>query len=309
MPEAAAMFGKELSENQYLNAFLDELQRIRDLSPRTIKAYARDVGDFLAFLEARNVATWSPEHGLQSQDLRAYQNKLRLDGLSSSSIARRNSALRSFWKFLKREGYCGDDPSDMILSPKAENRLPAFLSQREMVALLDSLPKNGFLATRNRAILEVLYSTGLRVSELLSITESDYRRSDGQLKVLGKGSKERYVFINNASKDKLAAYLEFRDLKVKAGVDALWLNFRGKALGTRGLRYIFSKFCTTGAIAKNMHPHMIRHSFASHLLEKGADLRVVQELLGHSSISTTGIYTHVGLEQLRSVYNDHHPHG
>ncbi len=297
------------SDNEHLLAFLHDLKFIQGRSERTIAAYERDINDFLSFIQGRLNSTWTPSVPLTTHLVRAYQNHLRLIRLSPRSIARRNSAIRSFLKYLHREGVANDDPSDLILSPKVGRHLPAFLSQGEMVALLDSIAADGFKGLRDGALLELLYSAGLRVSELTSITEHDYLVGESQIRVIGKGDKERIVFVNDRARARLDAYLPQRGLKAKAGVRALFLNMRGGALTARGVRHIFSKFCVGAAGAKKLHPHMIRHSFATHLLEGGADLRVVQELLGHRSISTTGIYTHVGVDHLRSVYRDHHPHG
>ena len=298
-----------VSDNEHLLTFLDDLRAIQGRSERTVEAYGRDIRDFLAFIEGRLNRPWTPEIPLTTHLVRAYQNHLRLIRLAPRSIARRNSAIRTFLKYLHREGVAQDDPSDLIMSPKIGRHLPAFLSQGEMNALLDSFNADGFKGLRDSALLELLYSTGLRVSELTSISEHDYLVGEGQIRVIGKGDKERLVFVNNRARQKMEAYLPQRGLKAKPDVRALWLNMRGGPLTARGVRHIFSRFCVGAAGAKKLHPHMIRHSFATHLLEGGADLRVVQELLGHRSISTTGIYTHVGIDHLRSVYRDHHPHG
>lgn len=295
--------------DECLSSFLKDLVLLKGRSRRTVDAYRTDLNYFLSFLHSRLGRSWNPDESLSTAVIRSYQNQLRVDKLAPASIGRHNSAVRSFLGYLFREGYSKEDFSDLFLSPKKGRTLPGFISSSAMISLLDSMPCEGFLQMRDRSLLELLYSTGMRVSELTSLNRLDYSSESTTIKVTGKGNKERIVFVNERATARMDAYLPYADLKAEEGVVALFLNHRGRRLTSRGVRYIFSRFCLTVASGRKIHPHMVRHSFATHLLEAGADLKIVQELLGHKSISTTGIYTHVGIEHLRSVYNDHHPHG
>lgn len=300
---------KSVSSDKYLSFFLKDLSTLYGRSEKTVKAYNKDIIFFLEFLNSRNSGAFDFGKPLTTTEIRSYQNRLRTKNLSPASVARHNSSVRSFLSYLFQEGYAPEDSSDLLLSPKRGRSLPGFLSAKNIASILDSMTDDSFLEVRNHCILELLYSTGMRVSELVSLKRSDYKPGLASLKITGKGNKERVVFFNKRAISILDDYIPYVDLKAVEGVNALFLNYRGRALTTRGVRYIFSRFCLTIAAGKKIHPHMVRHSFATHLLEAGADLKIVQELLGHKSISTTGIYTHVGIDHLRSVYNDHHPHG
>ncbi|MDC7124029.1 MAG: tyrosine-type recombinase/integrase, partial [Spirochaetales bacterium] len=216
-----------------------------------------------------------------------------------------------YYKWLLLQGYIGFNPFDNIRSLKKQHKLPDYLFEKEIDALI-ALTGTGFTGIRDRFILELLYSTGCRVSEAVSINISDIDFKDHAIKVSGKGQKERIVFLGKRAMNCLEEYLALRNIRADKddpdAVNALLLNFRGARITQRGIAGIIEKYVSKSGIVKNVSPHTFRHSFATHLVEHGADIRVVQEMLGHESLSTTQIYTHMGIERLRDVYNQAHPH-
>lgn len=297
------------AEHGLLERFLSDLASLSGRSAATVAAYRRDLAGFLDFVAVRLGAPYEPGQPLTPPLVRSWLAELRRQRLALATIARRASAARTFFGWLTREGLVQDSPADLFVSPRRGRTLPGFLPRAEMLRLLDELGGKDLKGARDAALLELLYATGLRVGELTSLVVADLSPDEPRIRVVGKGNRERVVFLTERARQRLDTYLPVRALAARPGVESLFLNLRGGGLSSRGVRHIFGRFCLTVAAGRRIHPHMIRHSFATHLLEGGADLRVVQELLGHQSISTTGIYTHVEVEHLRSVYRDHHPHG
>jgi site-specific recombinase XerD len=250
--------------------------------------------------------------GAGSQDLRDYLVELRGEKKSPLSINRRLSCLRSFFAYLRRGGLIEANPLAGIAGLKKTRGLPVFLFEDEMEKLLD-IEGLDFTSVRDRALLEVLYSSGCRVGELASLKLERGAPSTRRLKVLGKGGRERYVFLGESARRALAAWLAERSARLEVAgrrdERALFINSRGGALSTRGVFYIVARRAAEKGLEKPAHPHTLRHSFATHVLNRGADIRVVQELLGHASLSTTQVYTHLGLDALKDIYASAHPHG
>lgn len=268
-------------------------------SPETLRAYLRDVEEFLDTLPGK------PEDA-DRNDIRRYLALIQARGCSKRSAARKLAAIRSFLHYCHLDDLQGN-PAKAIHTPKFGRSLPNFLYPETVAALLD-LPANDPLGLRDKALLELLYATGIRVGELVAMELKDYRRDSMQILVTGKGNKQRLLPVHRLAMARMDHYLlEGRPGLSKGETSAFWLNSQGKALGQRGVRWLVSKYCQRLSLLRSVSPHAIRHSFATHLLENGADLRTVQELLGHSSLSSTQIYTHVTRERLKTVYNNSHP--
>ena len=291
-----------------LELFADYLAFDRGLSDRTVSAYQRDLVRFLAFLE--EVGRRSPRE-VQASDLREYIYHLTEAGMAATSIRRAQSALRTYFAFLLGEGTVEEDPTERMESPKVGRILPDTLSREEVFSLLEAPDATHRLYWRDRAILEVLYGSGLRVSELAGLGLTDADPGEGVLLVFGKGSKERLVPLGGAASRALDRYLrEVRPTLEKGkGRGRIFLNARGTPISRTAVWTLVKKAARRAGIEKDVSPHTLRHSFATHLLEGGADLAAVQELLGHADISTTQIYTHVDREYLRQVHRTFHPRG
>jgi integrase/recombinase XerD len=289
-----------------LEPFNDFLVLEQGASPRTHEAYARDLARFATYAISRG-AVAPPD--VTARMLREYVYHLKDLGLAPASIRRNVSALRTYFKFLLGEGHVARDPSERLESPKRWRTLPEVLSVAEVDKLLASPTLDDPLVFRDRALLELAYGAGLRVSEWISIGVRDVMFDEGLVRVFGKGSKERLVPIGRRAIGALASYVrELRPrLEQGEGRGALFLNARGQPLTRMGAWKILQKYVTRAGIEKHVSPHTLRHSFATHLLEGGADLRAVQEMLGHADISTTQIYTHVDREYLRTVHRQYHP--
>lgn len=289
-----------------LEPFNDFLLLEQGLSPRTHEAYGRDLTRFATYALGRGAPAPTD---VTARLLREYLYHLKDLGLAPSSIRRNVSALRTYFKFLLGEGHLARDPSERLESPKRWRTLPEVLSVAEIDRLLASPSLDDPLVFRDRALLELAYGAGLRVSEWISIGVRDVMFDEALVRVFGKGSKERLVPIGRRAIGALASYV--RELRPRLehgqGKGALFLNARGQPLTRMGAWKILQKYVTRAGIEKNVSPHTLRHSFATHLLEGGADLRAVQEMLGHADISTTQIYTHVDREYLRSVHKQYHP--
>jgi len=289
-----------------LAPFNDFLMLEQGASPRTDEAYGRDLARFAAYAMARG-ASGPPD--VTARMLREYVYHLKDLELAPASIRRNISALRTYFKFLLGEGHVTHDPSERLESPKRWRTLPDVLSVAEVEKLLASPALDDPLVFRDRALLELAYGAGLRVSEWISIGVRDVMFDEGLVRVFGKGSKERLVPIGRRAIGALASYV--RELRPRLergeGRGALFLNARGQPLTRMGAWKILRKYVDRAGIEKHVSPHTLRHSFATHLLEGGADLRAVQEMLGHADISTTQIYTHVDREYLRSVHRQYHP--
>jgi tyrosine recombinase XerC len=294
-----------------IDQFRDYLQVSRRLSPHTLKSYSEDLLQFLNFLtrDDFSCAGWeSVDHRL----VRGFLGHLQEAGLSRRSMARKLSAVRSFYRWLRRQGAVERDPTVGVVGPKQERRLPSHLPAPEMDAFLMAPDRTDPRGLRDAAILECLYSSGMRVSELVALNVEDLPSSGDSLTVLGKRQKERLVFLGRAARETVAEYLSLgRPRLFAAGrrpdPRALFLNKNGTRLTDRSVRTIVHRYIEEAALSTHATPHTLRHSFATHLLENGADLRTVQELLGHASLATTQIYTHVSGEQLRKVYDAAHP--
>jgi integrase/recombinase XerD len=290
--------------------FQDYLAFERGLSDRTTTAYARDLTRWADFLEEQGVT--APDR-VTPAHLREWVFSLKDAGLAASSIRRAQSAVRTYYGFLLGEGAVSADPTERLESPKLGRRLPEFLTHEEVQALLDAPDPSSPLFWRDRAILELLYATGMRVSELAELPMATLDLDDGFLTVFGKGSKERLVPVGAPALRALGRYL--RDVRPTLdrgrgkGKGRVFLNNRGGPLSRVAVWGLVKASAHTAGIEKTVSPHTLRHTFATHLLEGGADLAAVQELLGHADIATTQIYTHVDRDYLREVHRKHHPRG
>jgi tyrosine recombinase XerC len=290
-----------------LERYLQYLTHVRHLSPNTLSAYRRDMELYFAFLREQELTLEKMDAG----SARSFVGYLSRRGLSSRSINRVLSAVRGLYRFLERVGVEAGNPFASIKSLKVDGKLPTFLFEEEIEQLLEAGEPQGMWELRDLLILELLYSTGCRVSELAaaSLTDLDFKGST--LRVVGKGNKERLVFIGRAACKRLREYLlKRRALKVNdpEGRRALLINRRGGRLTVRGIQTIVERLLERSPLDKAATAHTFRHSFATHVLRKGADIRVVQELLGHASLSTTQVYTHLDMERLQKVYGSAHPH-
>jgi integrase/recombinase XerD len=291
-----------------LARFTDYIALEQGLSPRTQEAYQRDLLRFAEYAEAKGVAA-PPD--ITARLLREYVYHLKDLGLSPASIRRNVSAVRTYFRFLTGDGVVVRDPSERLETPKRWRSLPDVLTVQEVQQLLASPTLDDALVFRDRALLELAYGAGLRVSEWITLGVRDLLLEDGLVRVFGKGSKERLVPIGRSAIGAAAIYLrELRPrLEKGEGKGVLFLNARGKPLTRMGAWKILRGHVERAGIAKHVSPHTLRHSFATHLLEGGADLRAVQEMLGHVDIATTQIYTHVDREYLRQVHRSYHPRG
>lgn len=300
------------SELRYpmVDKFLRYLQVEKNTSSHTVKNYAADIILFSSFLTDRLGKDFQWQK-IGILDIRAYLAFLNKEKYARTTIARRISSLRSFYKFLLREDYVKQNPFVKIRTPKLEKRLPVFLEELEINEIL-TLPEKNQLGFRDQAILELLYATGCRVSELVGLTLVNIDLSNQYVLLLGKGNKERIVPIGYTCCQAVRQYLQMARgalmMKYHAEAhDKVFVNSRGGPLTDRSVRRILDKYITQMAMQKNVTPHTIRHTFATHLLDHGADLRAVQELLGHANLSTTQIYTHITTERITSVYIKNHP--
>ncbi len=290
--------------------FLTYLKVGNHYSAHTLESYGLDLRQFLQFLEEEKISNLETVDHLL---LRKYLSNLKQAGLAKSSITRKIACLRTFFKFLSKQGYLAENPVLGLASPRREKRLPAFLYPEEINAFLKMPDQSSGLGIRDQAILEIFYSGGLRLQEVVNLKMEDLDLSRGYLRVFGKGSKERMVPIGGVARRILLRYLtEVRpELLTKspniAFQNNVFLNYQGTRLSGRSIQRLVHKYLKKLSLDRKISPHSLRHTFATHLLENGADLRVVQELLGHVDISTTQIYTHVTKERIRSVYLNSHP--
>ena len=291
---------------ELLDKYVRYLEVERSLSPYTVRNYSTDVFHFMNFLDSEEV------HSLEEIDhsiIRNYLGQLLDAGTVRASISRKMSALRSFFRYLNREGIIDNEPLNRVSSPKMEKRLPSFLTSEEILSLLSAPDSATPQGLRDHAILELLYAAGLRVSEIVSLDENSIDIVSRQIRVWGKGSKERMVLMGEPAAEAVTQYLDYGRVKLQGpeSTDALFLNRYGKRIAERRIQYLLKKYAGQAGISRRVHPHMLRHTFATHMLDGGADLRVVQELLGHSNLASTQIYTHVTRSQMRSRYLDAHP--
>jgi integrase/recombinase XerC len=314
-----------------IEKFLAHLRSVRNASPHTLRNYKMDLEQFLAYLNPPD----SPPPQVAQIDhhvIREYLGHLHDKKLQKSSMARKLAALRSFLKFCAREGMVKENAARLVATPKLPKRVPSILSAEEMNQFLDGLAttemgKAGrkrrpskkaddsarLMLERDRAILELLYASGLRVSELTGLDIEDMDRKEQMLRVLGKGSKERIIPYGSKAEEAVKRYWPLRaDLLARAGkggaAQAVFLNLAGRRMSPRAVERMVKKYVRLMNVNWDLHPHSLRHAFATHLLADGADLRAIQELLGHSSLSTTQRYTHASIRQLMEVYDKAHPH-
>jgi len=297
--------------DRYIEKYIRYLEVEKDYSRHTILNYSKDLSEFKAFLGERALET------VDYLALRKFLSVLRERNLKSRSVSRKLSCLRSFFRFLNREGLLKSDPAKAVSNPKLEKHLPKFLTEEEITRLIESPDSAKLLGLRDRAILETFYSTGIRVSELVGLNLEDIDFFSGVVKVRGKGKKERMVPIGEKALGALRDYAQkskpegdgaaSNSRSRKNNLQAVFLNKNGSRLTDRGVRLILDKYIRLTALREDISPHSLRHSFATHLLNRGADLRSVQELLGHANLSTTQIYTHVTMDKLKGVYDKAHP--
>lgn len=290
-------------ERAWIDRFLSHLAHERRVSGHTIAAYGHDLHALAQFSGARRASTWSK---LGFSHLRAFAAAQHGAGMSPRSIQRRLSAARTFYEFLMREGHCARNPAQGVSAPKTKKRLPATLDADQMGRLL-AFRVDGTLSARDKAIMELFYSSGLRLTELVSLEVTAVDLKDRTVRVLGKGSKTRIVPVGRQAIAALKQWLQARTALVKSGTDALFVGKSGRRLSVRAVQLRVGTWGRRQGIGVHVHPHMFRHSFATHLLESSGDLRGVQELLGHADIGTTQIYTHLDFQHLATVYEAAHP--
>jgi integrase/recombinase XerC len=310
---------------EHLKAFLEHLRLNENASAHTVRAYDSDISQYLAFLAShfdRRVMDLTAAD-LDHLGARAFLGELHRNGQSKSSAARKLSAIRAFGRYLRREGVLDSDPAALVGTPKREQRIPAHLAVDEMSKLLEQPDTAVPLGRRDRAILELFYASGLRLSELVGLDLDDVNLSGRVVRVLGKGRKERIVPFNQSAAAAVRAWLADREQFLRTGTapggrgqapvgrfrarQPLFLNYQGGRLSTRSVDNLVRKYVAQCSTRYGISPHALRHSFATHLLEAGADLRAIQELLGHSRLSTTQRYTHVNAAQLLETYRKAHP--
>ena len=283
--------------------FLDFLVRERRLSPHTVAAYTRDLCRLQGFMVRNQLADWS---AISIRQARSFPAGLRRDGLSGASIQRMLSAARSFYRYMLQQNQVQSNPFEAVSAPKSGKRLPSTMSVDEMSALL-AQHDDSAASIRDRAMLELFYSSGLRLAELNGLEKDGVDLLQGEVRVTGKGSKQRIVPVGRKAVDAIQQWLSVRAELAAADETALFVNQKGGRLGKRGIQYRIDRWAKQRGIGRHLHPHMLRHSFASHVLESSGDLRSVQEMLGHADISTTQIYTHLDFQHLANVYDNAHP--
>ncbi|MBU1099865.1 MAG: site-specific tyrosine recombinase XerD [Bacteroidetes bacterium] len=294
---------------QFLKEYLALLKLERNLSENTIDSYESDIRSFLNYLDENKIEDFDE---VTHRSISNFFEGQKEAGMKSSSTGRYNSSIKGFFHFLSKNNYIRKNPTDNLPSVKIARDLPVVLSFNEIESILDQPDINDNLGLRDKAMLELMYSSGLRASEVLTLKLSDLFFSEEVIRVLGKGNKQRIVPVGSSAVDWVTRYLTFvrpHFLKRELSGNIIFLNKRGKGLSRMGLWKIVKKYVLEAGITKEVHPHTFRHSFATHLLEGGADLRAVQEMLGHADISTTQIYTHIDREYIKQMHTDFHPRG
>ncbi len=303
------IFHREATLNQTdIDEFLDALWSERGLSKNTLEAYGRDLKLFATWLEKKHLALLQ----VQSSHLQDYIVYCDEKGSKASSVARSFSSLKRFYRYQTREARIEEDPTALIDTPKQAKPLPSTLSELQVEALLGACDTSDSIGLRDRAMLELLYATGLRVTELVSLEYSQLSLQQGVVRVIGKGNKERLIPIGDEAVSWLSQYSEIARPELMAGKGisaALFVTKRGSGMTRQAFWYLIKRYALAVGITQKISPHTLRHAFATHLLNHGADLRVVQLLLGHSDLSTTQIYTHVAKARLQSLHQKHHPRG
>ena len=301
-----------------IGLFLESLAAEKGYSDQTIRAYRRDLEAFFSFIAQSQAADEGLKNGVHAVFSPSQIDGIRIRGYlgflhrrnKKATIARKLSAIRSFFRFLVKRGLVSENPAELVLTPKQDQTIPVYLSVDDMFRLLDSIPTDTLLGLRNRAIFETLYSSGIRVSELAGMDYSDVDFAGAVVRVLGKGNKQRILPVGQKALEAIKAYREQLDRQIDAEAlnnGALFLNKYYKRLTVRSIARILRNLVDAVGLLTTVSPHAIRHSFATHMLDAGADLRVVQELLGHKSLSTTQKYTHVSIDRLMETYDKAHP--
>ena len=293
----------ESAERGWIDRFLSHLAHERRMSGHTVSAYRHDLLALAEFAAKRRLGAWA---GIDNPAIRAFAAAEHGAGLSPRSIQRRLAAARTFFDFLMREGHCARNPALDVRAPKTKKRLPDTLDADQMGRLL-AFRVDDSLSARDKAIMELFYSSGLRLAELTGLGMGDVDLADRTVRVLGKGSKTRIVPVGRQAVDALKAWLRERAGLVKPGMETLFVGRSGRPLSVRAVQLRVGAWGRRQGIGVHVHPHMFRHSFATHLLESSGNLRGVQELLGHADISTTQIYTHLDFQHLATVYENAHP--
>ncbi|RKY42206.1 MAG: tyrosine recombinase XerC [Candidatus Makaraimicrobium thalassicum] len=287
--------------NRFIEKFSGYLDVEKNYSEHTLRAYRSDLRELADFLKDKDPGD------VTHLDLRRFLAELRRRDCARRTVVRKLGAVRSFFRFLSKEKYIKTNPADSMFTPKLDKRLPEFLDIKKTLRLITAPPLDSLMGLRDRALLEVLYSTGIRVSELVGLDRRNTDLIAGVIKVRGKGKKERIALLGRGAQRAVRNYLQERRDDATGVSEALFLNRRGTRLSDRSVRRIIDKYVRQCSIEQKVSPHSIRHSFATHLLNNGADLRSVQELLGHKNLSTTQIYTHLGSQRIREMYSKAHP--
>jgi integrase/recombinase XerC len=298
--------------HQHINAFLEYLQFQRNYSAHTLRNYSSDLLEFDRYLTRGGKDTHLHPHQIDHISIRDFLGHLHQKGNAKTSIARKLAAIRSFFRYLYSEGKVPSNPARLVHSPRLPERTPRFLSVREVETILELPDTHTDRGRRDRAILELLYASGLRIGELVRINLEDLSLEQRVTKVYGKGKKERLVPFGKKAEQALRRYVEkrgalLRRQRTARDPNAFFLNLRGSRISARSVERNLKEYIKKSALLLDVHPHLFRHSFATHLLNNGADLRCIQELLGHESLSTTQKYTHLSIKELMRVYRDSHP--
>ena len=294
---------------QAIQRFVKYLRTEKNYSPLTVSAYQSDLEQFLEFtvITLGRPESLEPD-SINREDLRLYLGRLIRHGISKRSVERKLASLRSFFRYMVQIGRIVNDPALTLSAPRKEALLPEFLREDEISQALKSIPCDSLLGLRDRAVLEMFYGTGMRLSELSGLNLEDIDLAAGTVRVTGKGNKQRILPIGRNAGKTIDAYLERRkDLNPLSLDRAVFLNYRGKRISNRGIQALVKKWLSLISEKKKLSPHVLRHSFATHLLDRGADLKAIKELLGHASLSTTQIYTHLTMDRLKKVYDQAHP--
>lgn len=286
-----------------LQHFFRFLQSEKQFSPHTLKAYQRDISRLMGFIDAQQITAWD---ALDEQHIRQFVSQLHRQGLGGKSIQRLLSSLRRLFRYLQINHLISSNPAAHVRAPRAERRLPEVMHPQQMQQMLHTRTEQP-LELRDYAILELLYAGGLRLSELISLNLQDIDWAARQLQVLGKGRKQRHCPFGRAADAALKKWLKCREALAKSGENALFISKSGNRLSASSIRARIHKLCREKGIEQRVYPHLMRHSFASHMLEASQDLRAVQELLGHAHLKTTQIYTHLDFQQLAKTYDAAHP--
>jgi site-specific recombinase XerD len=288
-------------ERSNLTEYLDHLRLIKKFSDHTIRAYRQDIQQFIEYFEEKKIQ-------INKENVRDFISASYLKSRNKSTLSRKIYAIKSFYLYLVETGKLEKNPMDSITVPKIDKKMPEILTEREILSFLDRLPEDGFVGVRNKAVFEMLYATGLRVSELTHLKHEDVNIQECMLRVMGKGKKERLVPFHSQARDILIKYLH--EVRVKFTEDSpfIFLNNRGTRLSERSVeRILQSEYKKRMQSDKKVYPHLLRHSFATHLLQRGANLRIIQELLGHSNLTTTEKYTNLNYVDLLNIYREFHP--